>query len=267
MALFAQLGYLLVFLAAFFVGYVFTRTGTPPVKIQPEIIFQAPAPLVLTPEEKILKDGVLFEGNSLIITETRLLDLKRLSLNRHETGSCLNGADKKIERTLSAIGLSGDIEYFRFEAPEMESAKVTVNFDIELFSKISPASLKNLDEYMGFTDFRDLYLIRNGKTSYLLLVGHQSATSGIGHLYRLHLLVPLDPNKPGITFDSISEDPRRIKIDASGTIYYVQIDDDPGNPKESRTRRLDVSLISVEKEAKVEYSFDLICKNTNMLAD
>lgn len=136
-------------------------------------------------------------------------------------------ADEKIKKKLSALNFSGDTKYLEFEAEQTYSFgpdKFTVKFDKYLFSRIEPSFLKKLDQFVGFTIIRSLYLIKNGSSSYLLSIGPMSATSGMGHYYRTHLLVQLDSNRPAVEFQSISDDPRRIKIADSGSIYYVQID-------------------------------------------
>ncbi|MBK8148040.1 MAG: hypothetical protein IPK58_07425 [Acidobacteria bacterium] len=148
--------------------------------------------------------------------------------------------------------------------------KFTVNFDKDLFSKINPDSLKKLDKYVGFTDFRNLYFLKNNNTDYLLLIGHESATSGMGHYYRTHLLVPLDSNKTAVDFQSISDDPRRIGIADSGAVYYVQIDPPYfGAIKESTTKRLRliVSLFAVDNtgDKRLETKFDLECENLDSI--
>lgn len=219
-------------------------------------------------------DKILFKGDNMTLIESDLMEFKPLHFD-HGKKSCLNRADENIKKKLSALGFNADTKYFEFEAVEKNSFgsdKFILNFDKVQFSNLSSDSLKKLDKYIGFTDSRKLYFIKNKNISYLLLIGHDSSTSGMGHNYRTHLLIPLNPNRPPIDFNSISEDPRRIRIDDSGTIYYVQIDPPYfGAIKDGAAKSIDltVSLFTVDSMSnqKVETKFNFACENLDNVFD
>ena len=214
-------------------------------------------------------DILLFKGDNMTVIESGQADLKQLHFDSGGKKSCLAKADENIKRKLSEQGINGNAEYSEFKAVETNSFgadKFTVNFDKDMFSKINPDSLRKLDKYAGLTITRSLYYIKNNKTGYLLLIGQPSASSGLGLYYKAHLLLPLDSNGPVVEFESISDDPRRIKIADSGAIYYVQIDPPYyGAIKESTTKRLNlrVSLFAVDGTGNksLKTKFDLECDN------
>jgi hypothetical protein len=219
-------------------------------------------------------DEILFRGENMTVIESGQGDLKQLHSDQGKK-SCLNKADENIKKKLPTPGDNGDTKYLEFEAEQTYNSgsdKFTVKFDRGLFSRIDPRFLKKLDQFVGFTITRNLYLIKNGNSSYLLSIGSMSATSGMGHLYRDHLLVPLDLNRPAIEFESISDDPRRIGIADSGTIYYTQIDPPYfGAVKESASKslRLTGSLFTVDNAGnkKLESKVDFDCGNLEEIFD
>lgn len=213
-------------------------------------------------------DKILFKGINMILIESDRSDLKPYRV-KDSKESCLNEADEQIRKKMPLRDSQGAIEYSVFEAVETNSFgsdKFTVNLDKNLFSSINPDALKTLDKYVGLTDFRQLYFIKNENSGYLLLIGHASSTSGMGHNFREHLLVPLDSNRPTIEFSSISDDPRRIRIANSNTIHYVQIELDYESVKQTTKRvRLIVSLFTVDstgnKRLGEKFNFD--CASLN----
>lgn len=216
-------------------------------------------------------DKILFKGDNITVIEKEQGVFKQLSFDSRKK-SCLDKADENIKTKLSALGFNGNTEYLELEAVETNSFgadKFTVNFDKDLFSKINPDSLKRLDKYVGFTDFRNLYFLKNNNNGYLLLIGHESATSGMGHYYRTHLLVPLDSNRTVTDFQSISDDPRRIKIADSGAVYYAQVDLDDDAIKDQTSKRVSliVSLFAVDNtnNKRLETKFDLECGNLDSI--
>lgn len=212
-------------------------------------------------------DKVLFKGENMTVIEGGQGDLKQLRSDRGKK-SCLNKLDENIKKKLSTLGYKGDTKYLEFDAEQTYNFgpdKFTVKFEKDLFSKLDPKYLKELDQYVGSTIVRDLYLIEDIDSRYLLAIGPESTGSGMGALYLSHLLIPLEVNRPVIEFESISDDPRRIKISDSGTLYYVQIDPPYfGAVKESTKKRLNltVSLFAVDGSNKrLETKFDLECED------
>lgn len=213
-------------------------------------------------------DNILFKGDNMTFIESGQNDFQQLNLDTGKN-SCLNGVDENIKKKVSTIRFNGNTDYSQFNAVETNSFgsdKFTVKFDKELFSKINPSSLKKLDDYVGFTDSRYLYYIKDANHGYLLLIGHESATSGMGHYYRSHLLIPLESNTSVIEFQSISDDPRRIGITDSGAVYYIQIDPPyVGAIKDVATKSIEltVSLFTVNSMSnkRLETKFNLDCEN------
>lgn len=261
-----KIGCLLSLIFGLLVGCSFVQTDS-----QMEKSSQNTASIEAAQKDDTTHDEILFKGNNMTVIEKEKNGFKKL---RFDSGkkSCLNKADEKIEKKLSALGFKRSTEYLEFEAVETSSFgadKFIVNFDKNLFSRINPDLLKKLDEYVGFTDSRNLYFVKNNDVDYLLLIGHQSATSGMGHYYRIHLLLPLDSNKPVIDFQSMSDDPRRVKIVNSGTIYYTQIDLDNDNIKDYESKRMPliVSLFTIDNTGNknLETKFGLDCQNINSI--
>lgn len=219
------------------------------------------------------EDNVLFEGEYIVFLSSERSNLKKLPLKRGEGKSCLKQVDEKITSKLLELNYNGNMEYFEFDVKEkrkLPGEKFVIQFSKDQFAKIQPNLLLKLDQFFGYMDFRNLYFIENSNVGYLLLIGHQSATSGIGHNYRLHLLIPLDLNKPEISFNSISDDPMRVKVDNSGVVYYAQVDereDEPFPKIDSKARRLNASLFTFDHTSKKELEFQFICKEINKVLD
>lgn len=57
-----------------------------------------------------------------------------------------------------------------------------------------------------------------------MATGHDPTTSGYGHYYRIHVLVPLGSTGPVTEFSSLTGDPRKIGIDIEGRLLTAQID-------------------------------------------
>lgn len=214
-------------------------------------------------------EKILFKGENMTVIKNEQGGLREAHFNGGKN-SCLEKADEKIKKRLSALNFIGETKYLEFEAEQaysFGSDKFIVKFDRDLFSRIEPSYLKKIDEFVAATVIRNLYLLKNGDSSYLLAIGPMSATSGMGHYYRPHLLVPVDSNRPAIEFRSISDDPRRIKIANSAAIYYVQIDlgDYVMDGQTSNRVPLIVSLFSVDDKGqkKSETEFDLDCEDIN----
>ncbi|MGB7070291.1 MAG: hypothetical protein WBD22_12420 [Pyrinomonadaceae bacterium] len=171
-------------------------------------------------------EPVLFKGDNMTVLESSQGDLRQVQFDRGKK-SCLDKTDENVKRKLRILGYEGATKFFEFDATQTYNSgpdKFTLKINKDLFSRIDSNFLKKLDQYVGFTITRNLYFLENDDTRYLLLIGTESATSGMGHNYRTHLLVPLDPNRSAIDFQSISDNPRRIGIAESGEIYYTQID-------------------------------------------
>lgn len=261
-----KVGYLLLLISSLLAGCDSVQT-TGQIKELP----QNEASENLVQKDSNTPDKILFKGNSMTLIYKEQNVFKRLPFDSSKK-SCLNKAEENLKTKLPELGFNSSTEYLEFEVTETNSFgadKFTVNIDKHLFSKTNPDSLKNLDKYVGFTDSRNLYLLKNDNISYLLLIGHESATSGLGHFYRTHLLVPIDSDRTAIEFQSISDDPRRIRIADSGAIYYVLVDLDNDSIEDPTSTRvpLEVSLYSVDSanNKRLETKFDLKCENMDKI--
>lgn len=223
--------------------------------------------------EKDIKtpEKILFKGKNITIIEKEQSIFKQLPFDSGKK-SCLNKSDETIKKKLSALNFNGDDEYLEFETIQTYNSgpdKFTVSFNKDLFSKINADSLKKLDQYVGFTITRNLYFIKDGKIGYLLLIGHESAGSGLGLNYMAHLLVPLDSDKPTIVFQSISDNPRKVKLSDSGAIHYVQFDLDNNSMKDQTSKQvpLTVSLFTIDSgnNKSLETKFGLECENIDSI--
>jgi hypothetical protein len=171
------------------------------------------------------KSNVLFDGENIDVIEDVQSNFEQIPFdtkNIPKDRRCFQKLEKKIINKLNVLGLRGKTKYFKFDERENES--FTLKLSKEQSGKINLNFIKKLDSNADFTLSDELYFIKNNNHGYLLLTGHETAASGIGHLYRHHILVPMDSNKSIVEFDSMLSDPRKIKIDDSGTIYYTQID-------------------------------------------
>lgn len=260
-----KIGFLIFITTAISIGCGASQTAS-----VRENALQNTGSLEASPKVVSTPEATLFKGKNIVFIESDQSIFKELSGNKKKK-SCLN----KIDEGFSKEKQTQDTNYFEFgptEKSEFGSNILVLNIMKDQFSQISPDSLKKLDQYVGFTDDRQIYFIKSKNLSYLLLVGHESATSGMGHYYRTHLLIPFDLNRPVIEFESISDDPRRIGIADSGSIYYTQIDPPYyGAIKESASKSLHLtgSLFTVDAagnkrlESKVEFD----CGNVEEIFD
>lgn len=206
------------------------------------------------------QDKILFEGENIEVIESVKSNLEQIPFDNKETEFCFEEIEGKIKNKFSSLGFKGNTKYFKFD----NQKKFTLRLNKEQSAKINLDLVKKLDSNASLTDSNELYFIKSENHGYLLLTGHSIGTSGIGHYYRYHTLVPLDSNKPIIEFDSISSDPRKIKIDDSGTIYYTQIDSvDFGAVKnvDSDNFPVTVSLFTFDGVSNKKFEFSYDCKN------
>lgn len=217
------------------------------------------------PQNKVVmksenQDKVIFDGEYIEVIESVQSNLEQIPFDSKENEFCFQGIEAVIKDKLSGLGFKGNTKYFAFNSQK----KFTLKLNKEQSAKISLDSVKKLDSNAGVTDSNELYLIKNEDHEYLLLTGHNIGTSGIGHYYRYHTLVPLNSNRPILEFDSILSEPRKIKIDDSGVIYYTQIDSvDFGAVKNvgSNNFPVIVSLFTFDGASNKKFEFSYDCKN------
>ena len=152
------------------------------------------------------------------------------------------------------------------EKDALEQNQFTLKLTKEQFVKLNLDAFKKFDSDTSGLDFNELYFIKNKDYEYLLMIGHKIATSGIGHYYRNFRLFPLVIDKPIVEFDSLSDDPRSIRIADSGTINYTQMDSTYfGAVKVDdlyiKSFKETVSLFTFDFSADKKAEFSFNCKN------
>ncbi len=221
------------------------------------------------------KTKFLFDGENIDVIEDVQSNFEQVSFKaKPKDELCFQKIERKIEDKLAVLGFRGKTKYFKFNDQEKVSDNKPFSFLLKLRSeqsaKLKLDFVKKLDSDAMNYDSCNLYFLKNNQHEYLLLIGHASATSGIGHLYRYHTLVPLDSNKSIIELDSIFSDPRKIKIDDSGTIYYMQVDStyfgavkDVNSPNFSVV----VSLFTLNGEKSKKLEFNYNCKSKELFEE
>lgn len=215
--------------------------------------------------DQILQNRILFEGENIILVESSQSNFEQLPFEASKTESCFRETDTNIRKKLPGLGFNGNTKYFKFLGEEKnEQQRFTLRLGKENFARINLDSLKKFDSQASFTESNDLYFLKNKEYDYLVMIGRNIGASGYGHYYRVHTLLPLTSKKPMIEFDSLTDDPRKIRIDDSGRIYYVQIDSRKlGAIADVDTNNLPVtvSLFSFNGERDKKLEFASVCKN------
>lgn len=220
------------------------------------------------PQEYVAPDHppqnkILFEGENLILIESTQSNFEQFPYNARKKESCFQGIVGTIGRKLPTFAFGGDTKYFMFNYDESNEQRIfALTLSKEQFALINLDSLKKFDSDASFTDSNNLYFLKNKEYGYLALIGHNIGSSGYGHYYQVHTLLPLRPDKPMIEFDSLGNDPRKIRIDNSGNIHYIQIDSKKlGAVTDSNDFPVTVSLFSFDNKSHKELEFDFVCKN------
>ncbi len=186
-------------------------------------------------------------------------NLERAPFDMSKSERCFQQIDAKVKKKLPDLGFKGNTKYFVLE----DQGKFTLMLSKEQYATINPDLMKKFDSLASLTDSNELYFIKNNDYEYLLLIGHNTGASGYGHYYRHHTLLPLARNKAILEFDSLTHSPGKIRIDDSGTIYYVQIDSETvGAIEDVESNKFPVT-VSI-------FTFDGISKkkrNSNMIVE
>jgi hypothetical protein len=180
----------------------------------------------ITPEGAVgSPDETLFRGDNLIITEGTEAKFQKLSVVNKK--SCFETIDRKLYQTLAKLGVSAETKYFivtndhatltRHEPFKLQMSK-------ENFTALDSTALREFDARIGLVHSQVIYLIERNDFRYLLSIGLNPGASGYGSYYRVHTALSLFAPRPLLKFDSISDDPRKVKIDRSGNLFYVQIE-------------------------------------------
>lgn len=221
------------------------------------------------------KPKVIFDGDNIDVIEDVQSNFEQIPLKvKPKNELCFQKIEKKIEDKLTVLGFRGKTKYFKFNEQEIVSDNKPFSFSLKLSSEqlanLKLDYVKKLDSDAMNYDSCNLYFLKNNQHEYLLLIGHASATSGIGHLYRYHTLVPLNSNKTIVELDSMFGDPRKIKIDDSGTIYYTQVDSTYfGAVKDVNSAYFSVvvSLFTLNGEKSKKLEFDYTCKSKELFEE
>ncbi len=229
------------------------------------------APADLAPPHSQSSETVLFTGNSLTVIKADQVALPEAEL-RTTGRSCISEHESKLNKKLSSLGLSGSIQYFEPESKQSYSFgpdKFVIKIHRNLFEQVGMEAWKKVDEYVGNTVTRRLFVLANDGFTKLLLIGNESAASGLGHLLRSHFLLSANSDSPAISFRSISDDPRRVGFSTLGTTYFVQIEPiDSDDKKASTTKsiRLKSSLLTVENGSSsptLQAELNITCSDVN----
>ncbi len=221
------------------------------------------------------KPKVTFDGENIDVIENVQSNFEHIPFKaKPKNELCFQKIEKKIEDKLAVLGFKGKTKYFNFNEKEKVSDNKPFSFSLKLNSeqlaKLNLDFVKKLDSAALNYDSCELYFLKNNRHEYLLLIGHASATSGIGHLYRYHTLVPMNSNKSVVELDSMFSDPRKIKIDDSGTIYYTQVDSTYfGAVKDvdSDYFSVVVSLFTLNGEKSKKLEFNYNCKSQELFEE
>lgn len=221
------------------------------------------------------KTKVLFDGENIDVVEDAQSNFEQVSFKaKPKDELCFQKIEKKIEDKLNVLGFKGKTKYFKFNGQEKVSDNKPFSFTLKLNNeqvpKLNLDFVKKLDSDATNYDSFELYFLKNKQHEYLLLIGHASGTSGIGHLYRYHTLVPLNSNKGVIELDSMFTDPRKIKIDDSGTIYYTQVDSTyfgAAGDVDSANFSVVVSLFTIDGEKSKKFEFNYNCKSQELFEE
>jgi hypothetical protein len=213
--------------------------------------------------ENNYQDLPVFQGENIEVIESEQSNFGQLPLASKEDEFCFQEIEKRIKNKLSNLGFRGETEYFKFD----NQGKFILRPSKEQVTKINLDSIKEMESFAGGVSDNNLYLIRSAQHEYLVMIGQALGASGIGVYYWNYLIVPLDLNKTVIKFGSVSSNPKSIKIDNSGTIYYTQVDQNyyprPAADSDSELEHfpLIVSLFSYEngRNKKVEFKYN--CRN------
>jgi hypothetical protein len=169
--------------------------------------------------------GPLFDGRRIQVVDGSSR-LKAIGTNEAKN-SCFIKVRPRIEAEFKRMNLADENQYFRFEevlVDEGELSRNQLSIPQQEFSGTSMESLKKFDDAIKYLDSLNFYIIRAKAHRFLLATGHDPTTSGYGHYYRIHVLVPLGSTGPVTEFSSVTGDPRKIGIDIEGRLLIAQID-------------------------------------------
>ena len=219
------------------------------------------------PQAREAQDKILFEGENIIVIESDQSNLEQFPFDAPINESCFRETDVKIRKKLLDLGFKSDTKYFIFEGQEknsIEQKRFTLRLSKEQVAKINLGLMKEFDSQASNLNLNDLYFLKNNNHESLLMIGHNVGTSGYGHYYRVHILFPLEPNQSIFEFHSVTGDPRKISIDESGRIHYVQIDSKrlgAVTDVDSDDFPVTVSLFTYNGASHKKIEFDFDCRS------
>lgn len=219
-----------------------------------------------TDDNRSLPDGILFQGEA--VTVFRVADdfLSRVKPYPADS-SCTGGSDKIFRDTLPE-SLVGGTRYLRIRSKHGNGfgpERVWIYLDQATFDRIGESSLKEIDKIASSTLDSSVFLLENEGSSYILFIGKESVSSGLGLSRMIHSVRRLETGNEFLTFHSVSNDPHRVKVSRTGELHFVQIDFNwEKTEEENGPIWLDVSVQSVtDNRIEVIRKSDLLCRDFN----
>lgn len=234
-----------------------------------KIVFQSENRNKIVSEDEN-QNKVLFKGEAIDVIESIQSNFEQLPFDNKENEFCFQEINEKVVKKLPSVGFKGDTKYFKLEVQkrvDFGTNKFTLRLTKEQFAKINLDSIKKLDAEASETKSNELYFIKNGQYEYLATIGQLWSATGIGVYYWSYLIVPLDSNKQMLSLSSVSNDPRTIKIDDAGLVFYTQINQNyyprPAADPESTLDYFPVivSLLTFDGESNKKFEFNYNCRN------
>jgi hypothetical protein len=150
-----------------------------------------------------------------------------------------------------------------YEAGLGNSDYITIE-KTDLLKMLQPREgyLKSVNDFFDFSIDVEIYLMENGKRSYIILIGKAVGATGIGVDYWNYQCYPIEGDTV-IEFSSLVKTPYSLYIDSNGKINHIEIEDNYPSPASGEEVKLDyISLIlNVFKEEVKTTSLNFKCSS------
>ncbi|MBX3267508.1 MAG: hypothetical protein KF831_12460 [Acidobacteria bacterium] len=174
---------------------------------------------------RLLPQGVLFMGEAITVFEEPDSGLALWNPDARDT-SCTGKSDEIFRDVLPEQVVEGT-QYYRIKTVQENGPgadRVWVYLDRLTFLRIGESSFKEIDKVAKATLGSSLFLLVNDSSSYVLYIGQESVSSGLGLSRRVHLVHQNGDGSEMTVFYSVSNDPRRVKLVRTGELYFVRTD-------------------------------------------
>lgn len=256
-----KIGAFCIFFLAAAIGLSCLGTGTPE---SAELATLQPEPS--TDDNRPLPEGILFQGEAITVFGVADDFLSRVK--PYPTDSSCTGMSDKIFRTTLPESLVGNTRYFRIRSKHGNGfgpERLWIYLDQATFDRIGESSFKEIDKIASSTLESSVFLLENDGSSYVLFIGQESVSSGLGLSRMIHSVRRLETGDEFLNFYSVSNDPHRVKVSRTGDLHFVQIDFNwEKTDEENGPIWLDVSVQRVtDNEIEVIRKRDLFCPDFN----